>query len=113
MPRLARFAPWPIALLVGACSTLDAPSEPERQPAVNFNAAAPELRGHILFYRNVHALGFIGDVYHIRANGTGLRALTDNPADDFGADLSPDRRRIVFTSDRDGNYQTTAATRST
>lgn len=37
-------------------------------------------------------------------DGTGVRQLTNNSAEDVGADWSPDGGRIAFTSNRSGNY---------
>ena len=37
--------------------------------------------------------------------GDGLRRLTDNESPDFGPAWSPDRRKIAFTSGRDGNFE--------
>ena len=34
-----------------------------------------------------------------------MRRLTDSPAQDIRPRLSPDGSRIVFTSNRDGNYE--------
>jgi Tol biopolymer transport system component len=42
------------------------------------------------------------DVYIINADGSGLTALTNNPAADVNPDWSPDGTKIVFSSDRDG-----------
>lgn len=41
----------------------------------------------------------------MRPDGTDLKRLTDNPATDYTPQLSPDRTRIAFTSNRDGDYQ--------
>ncbi|MEJ5239608.1 MAG: family 16 glycoside hydrolase [Anaerolineales bacterium] len=43
------------------------------------------------------------DIYAIRVDGSGSRRLTDNPGNDWAPDLSPDGRKVVFVSDRDGN----------
>jgi len=42
------------------------------------------------------------DIYHARPDGTQLERLTDSPAYDDQAALSPDGRRIVFVSTRAG-----------
>ena len=41
------------------------------------------------------------DIYRIRADGTGLERLTDSPAFDDQAALSPDNRSLAFVSSRD------------
>lgn len=43
------------------------------------------------------------DLYTARADGRDLRRLTDAPGYDAEATVSPDGRRIVFTSQRDGD----------
>ena len=45
------------------------------------------------------------EIYAINANGTGLKRLTNNPADDTYCRWSPDMRRIVFVSKRDGDEE--------
>jgi serine/threonine protein kinase/Tol biopolymer transport system component len=45
------------------------------------------------------------DLYLVRRDGTGLRALTPDAARDRGPRWSPDGRRILFFSDRGGKYE--------
>src|SRR5690349_11167031 len=45
------------------------------------------------------------DLYLVRADGTGLRNLTKDGADNAMGAWSPDGRRIVFTSKRTGNTE--------
>lgn len=44
------------------------------------------------------------EIYVMRADGSRMRRLTDNEAQDFPPSWSPDGRRIVFSSDRRGNF---------
>ncbi len=43
------------------------------------------------------------DIFTVRLDGSDLRRLTDAPGYDAEATVSPDGRRIVFTSERDGD----------
>lgn len=45
------------------------------------------------------------DIYTIKPNGTELRRLTDAPGNDQFPSWSPDAKRIVFSSDRDGQNE--------
>ncbi|MEX2619010.1 MAG: protein kinase [Egibacteraceae bacterium] len=44
------------------------------------------------------------EIYVVRADGSGLRNLTQHPADDRQAAWSPDRDEIVFASNRGGTF---------
>ena len=43
----------------------------------------------------------------MKADGSGVTRLTDNPARDFFPTWSPDGSRIAFNSDRDGTSRST------
>jgi TolB protein len=43
------------------------------------------------------------DIFSVRLDGSGLRRLTDTPGYDAEGTISPDGKRIVFTSMRDGD----------
>ncbi len=45
------------------------------------------------------------DIYTIKPDGTQLRRLTDAPGNDQFPSWSPDAKRIVFSSDRDGQNE--------
>ena len=45
------------------------------------------------------------DLWWVKADGTGLRRLTDNPASDSGAVWHPDGKRVFFSSTRSGSAQ--------
>ena len=45
------------------------------------------------------------EIYSSRTDGSELRRLTENPAYDAEATLSPDGSRLVFTSTRDGDLE--------
>ena len=44
------------------------------------------------------------DVMVMNADGSGIKNITDNPADDVSPAWSPDGRKIAFCSDRDGGF---------
>ena len=60
-----------------------------------------EASGKIAFNRNFGTAP--SDVYVMNADGTGLRRLTRSRGEDNYPAWSPDGRRIVFGSERDGN----------
>ena len=45
------------------------------------------------------------DIYVMRADGTGVVRLTDDPSNNSDPAWSPDGTRIAFDSNRDGNYE--------
>jgi TolB protein len=60
-------------------------------------AAAPPA-GELAFERG-------GDLFAVRADGSGLRRLTSGPARDYSPAWSPDGRRLAFVSYRDGDAE--------
>ena len=45
------------------------------------------------------------ELYSMRADGTGVKQLTSNPAADITPVYAPDGKRIAFVSERDGNRE--------
>jgi Tol biopolymer transport system component len=45
------------------------------------------------------------EVYTMRPNGSSVRQLTSNDAEEFRPNWSPDGRQITFTTDRDGDFE--------
>lgn len=44
-------------------------------------------------------------IYYMRSDGTAVQPLTSGESNDTNASLSPDGRKVVFVSDRDGNRE--------
>ena len=97
--RNARMFAWLLAAaaLIGSIAfmLLTAGTQPAR---------AAHAGTRILFDRRV-AEPSDYDILTMRTNGSHQRALTHNPADDYGPFPSPNGRKIVFNSDRDGNHE--------
>jgi TolB protein len=68
-------------------------------PAASGGIDMSALTGRITFSNGTD------DIYVVSANGSGLRKLTSNPANDFDPAWSPDGRMIAFRSERDGNTE--------
>jgi dipeptidyl aminopeptidase/acylaminoacyl peptidase len=47
----------------------------------------------------------VEDIWVMKPDGTGQRRLTTSAADDFGPAWTPDGSRILFATNRDGNYE--------
>ncbi|MDE2765762.1 MAG: hypothetical protein OXI25_04940 [Chloroflexota bacterium] len=72
-----------LALIAVGCGVLD------DDPFITFSAGQAGAR----------------DIYVVRADGSGLQAAVFHPADDFAPVWSPDRTRIAYLSDREGNVE--------
>ncbi len=71
-------------------------------PADHLGARWSPDGSQILFYSNAERNM---EIFTVRANGLGLRNVSQNPANDFMPDWSPDGQRIVFVSDRDNSRE--------
>ena len=63
----------------------------------------PDTRDEIVYH--VWAGYGEADLHAVSADGARSRQLTDSPGEDRDPEVSPDGRRVAFTSDRDGNYE--------
>ena len=99
--------------LLSACSD-DDETPPGQTPAATDNCipgdgpptegeGSDELTGRIAYVRLV--FGCSPDIYIMDANGDNARQLTDDPALDDEADLSPDGSKVAFFSGRGGSAQ--------
>jgi Tol biopolymer transport system component len=88
-----------IAMDVGGSNVVRIASDPT---GAEFDGAwAPD--GEWVVYRDsTRGINVDDELFIARADGTGKRNLTRNPANDWGPDWSPDGSTIVFNSDRDG-----------
>jgi Tol biopolymer transport system component len=59
--------------------------------------------GRIAFVSDRDGADF--EVYTLRPNGSSVRQLTSNDAEEFRPNWSPDGRQITFTTDRDGDFE--------
>lgn len=69
-------------------------------PGFDYHASYSADGRWIVFTSERNGLGQ-ADIYRVRANGTGLERLTDNPALDDQAALWPNGSKLVFISTRD------------
>ena len=66
-------------------------------------AAQPRIE-RIAFETNLAGSSSL-EIYLMKPDGTGLVRLTNNSAFDINPVISPDGKKIAFSSDRDGNYE--------
>jgi Tol biopolymer transport system component len=97
---------WPwigvgAVLLVGAwvAWSIWGGRSPARDGAPSWSADGSQ----IVFYSEQPAGG--ADLFSVRPDGGGLRALTRTRADEGAPALSPDGSRVAFDSDADGNFE--------
>ncbi|PKL35071.1 MAG: hypothetical protein CVV44_23380 [Spirochaetae bacterium HGW-Spirochaetae-1] len=58
----------------------------------------------IVFVTNSETAAINYDIYAMKADGSGVIRLTDNPASDMQPAWSPDKSKIAFASDRDNIF---------
>ena len=87
------------ALLLAGCFPRIPPQAAAQQQPASTDASFSPDGSRILFAANHD-----GDleIYVVGVDGAGMRALTDNDAQDFFPSWSPDGSTIVFSSDRSG-----------
>lgn len=92
--RACRAAALLAALSLAACEGFLEPGERAQEKVLfrRFATAAPQ-----------HMWRDSVDIYRVNADGTGLRNLTNHPAQYVNINVSPDGRRVLFESNRDGN----------
>lgn len=73
-------------------------------PAFGQTTSVPDLQiaGQIVFTARRDGNS---EIYTMNRDGTDQICLTNNPAEDIGADWAPDGAKIVFASERDGNWE--------
>lgn len=87
---------------VGCSETPLAPTDAGRPTQTTAPKAAGALGNGLIVYESVRTGNL--DVFLVRDDGTGEVNLTNHPADDRAASISPDGTRIAFASDRDGHH---------
>jgi Tol biopolymer transport system component len=92
MPRRTA---WPVSTLAAALALLAAGCGGAREQA-------PDLSKYDIAFVTNRDGNY--EIYTMRADGSGVTRLTDDPASDFAPRWSPDGARIAFNSDRDGDF---------
>lgn len=89
---------------IARTAAMPSPAKPSPTPTPTMvtGIPLPPLPGRIAFQSSRHGNW---EIYSINADGSSLRRLTDNPADDLYPAWSPDGHRLAFTSGRDGNWE--------
>jgi Tol biopolymer transport system component len=95
-----RFVPTKIVLYAAnADGTDEKPLFPEKPGGLDYNPSLSADGKWIVFTSERDGSA---DLYRVKADGTSLERLTDDPAYDDQATFSPDGREIIFVSTRDG-----------
>src|SRR5439155_14405073 len=89
-----RFRAWAFGLCLAAVALFTGPAG-----AGTSRVAHPQLLDLL------RGKGGGSHIYVMNADGTGRKSLTAGPADDFSPTWSPDRSKIAFATDRDGDYE--------
>lgn len=98
MLRVALIAVAGALLLAGCFPRI--PTQTGRQPPSAVDASFSPDGSRILFTAVDH--GGDLEIYVVGVDGAGLRVLTDNDANDYFPNWSPDGSAIVFSSNRSG-----------
>lgn len=99
-----------VVILLAACSEKSV-SGPEGDPAVTLPSTTLGLPTQIAFVRGAGREEWKPeniantDIYLVEADGTGTIRLTREPGADVNPAWSPDGKKIVFASDRNGNRE--------
>lgn len=72
---------------------------PSKSPPSSFPSPSGQAKGRIAFSIST------SNIYTVNADGSGLRQLTHDPADEFDPSWSPDGKRIAFRHEENGNAE--------
>ncbi len=105
MIRKIAFGSGLLLILVSLGGTLTAsrPTAAGAPPQVQTEAGPIKLARHPDYHAGKVAFTYMGDIWTVNEDGSGVAHLTDNTAIDVYPRFSPDGRWIAFTSNRFGN----------
>ena len=93
-----------VVMLISLMSTANVPTA-ERSPVISAVNISSGSSGYRIAFASDRAKPFYFDIYTMNADGSDVRRLTDNQAENKTPSWSPAEDRIAFTSDRDGNNE--------